>query len=296
MNTVYYLGIDVGSASVRTGVYNAEGNRLAFATRPIKQFRPKPEFVEQSSTDIWDQICEATREAVARADVPTEKVRSIGIDATCSLVAVSEGGKPVSVSPADAEDQDIIMWMDHRAGIEAGSINATGHEALKYVGGEVSIEMELPKILWLKTHFPDRYAKVWRFFDLADYLVWRCTDRDVASTCTLTCKWNYLAHEKRFPEDMLAAVGLSDLPGKVPHDIKPLGEAVGTLNPVAAEQLGLHADVIVASGIIDAHAGGLALIGAKPEGGLAPDLGDIELPHDCQSQSGHGARGLGALL
>ena len=269
MDKVYYLGIDVGSASVRTGVYDAQGNRLAFATRPIKQFRPKPEFVEQSSTDIWSQICDATREAVAKAAIPTESVRSIGIDATCSLVAVGDGGKPVSVSEADPSEQDIIMWMDHRAAIEASAINGTGHEALKYVGGEVSIEMELPKILWLKTHFPDRYANVWRFFDLADYLVWRCTDRDVASTCTLTCKWNYLAHEKRFPEDMLAAVDLSDLPGKVPQDIKPLGEAVGTLNPVAAEQLGLHADVIVASGIIDAHAGGLALIGAKPEGGLA---------------------------
>ncbi|WP_316857927.1 FGGY-family carbohydrate kinase [uncultured Cohaesibacter sp.] len=269
MEHSYYLGIDVGSASTRTGVYDANGTRLAFATRAIKQFHPKANFVEQSSSDIWHQICSATKEAVEKAGVDVSAIRSIGIDATCSLVAVSEDGSSISVAEENDPDRDIIMWMDHRADAETASINATKNDALKYVGGEVSIEMELPKILWLKKTYPDRYGKIWRFFDLADYLVWRCTNEDVASICTLTCKWNYLAHEERFPEDMLAAVGLEDLFGKVPADIKPLGAAVAKLNAEAAEQLGLHEGVTIASGIIDAHAGGLALVGAKPQGGLA---------------------------
>ena len=46
----------------------------------------------------------------------------------------------------------------------------------------------------------ERHASVQRYFDLADYLVWRATGADVASICTLTCKWNYLAHEQRFSE------------------------------------------------------------------------------------------------
>ena len=50
------------------------------------------------------------------------------------------------------------MWMDHRAADETAAINATRDPALAYVGGEVSIEMELPKVLWLRRHFPDRYA------------------------------------------------------------------------------------------------------------------------------------------
>ena len=124
----------------------------------------------------------------------------------------------MSVAEDGESERDIIMWMDHRAADEAAAINATRDPALAYVGGEVSIEMELPKVLWLRRHFPDRYAAVARFFDLADYLVWSSCGADTASVCTLTCKWNYLAHEGRFPDAMLRAVGLDDLAGKVPRD------------------------------------------------------------------------------
>ena len=68
MDTPVFLGIDIGSASVRAGIFAADGQRLAFAVRPIQQFHPKPLFVEQSSADIWTQTCAAVREAVAKAD------------------------------------------------------------------------------------------------------------------------------------------------------------------------------------------------------------------------------------
>ena len=264
-----FLGIDVGSASVRAGVYDGAGQRLAFAVRAIRQFHPRANFVEQSSADIWRMTCEAVREAVAAAGVPPAAVAAIGFDATCSLVAVGAGGKPLSVAEDGDAERDIVMWMDHRAGAEATAINATGDRALAYVGGRVSVEMELPKVLWLRRHHPDRYAATRRLFDLADYLVWRSTGVDAASVCTLTCKWNYLAHEARFPSGMLAAVGLEEVLAKVPQTILPLGSPAGHLTPEAATALGLRPGTIVATGIIDAHAGGLALVGSQPEGSLA---------------------------
>ena len=47
-------------------------------------------------------------------------------------------------------NQDIIMWMDHRAEKQAEAINSTQHTVLKYVGGKQSLEMQTPKLLWLK--------------------------------------------------------------------------------------------------------------------------------------------------
>ena len=269
MSERVFLGIDIGSASVRAGLFDANGRRLAFAVRPIQQFHPKPLFVEQSSSDIWAQTCAAVREAVAAAAIDPARVVSIGVDATCSLVAVGPNGQPVSVAETGEAERDIIMWMDHRAAAETAAINATQDPALAYVGGEVSIEMELPKVLWIKQNHPDRYAATWRFFDLADYLVWRLADADIASVCTLTCKWNYLAHENRFSETLLSGVGLSDIVGKVPPHVLPLGSAAGKLSPRAAAELGLPPGVVVATGIIDAHAGGLALVSTAPQGSLA---------------------------
>lgn len=267
LSSPLFAGIDVGSASVRAGLYDATGQRLAFAVRPIQQFRPRDLVVEQSSADIWAQSAAALRAALAGID--PARVVAVGVDATCSLVAVDAAGGPVSVAEDGDPRRDIIMWMDHRAGAEAAAINASQDPALAYVGGEVSIEMELPKILWLKRHLPDAYARTARFHDLADHLVWRMTGADVASTCTLGCKWNWLAHETRFSDTLLAAAGLSDLTTKVPPTVLSLGSTAGRLTPEAAATLGLTPGIAVATGIIDAHAGGLALVGAAPEGTLA---------------------------
>ncbi|SUW65796.1 Ribulokinase [Buttiauxella agrestis] len=267
--TKLFVGVDVGSASVRAGIYTMEGTRLAFSVRPIQQFHYQTNRVEQSSSDIWQQVCTTVREAISLAGAQSQQVVSIGFDATCSLVAVGERGQPVAVGEEGDADHDIVMWMDHRAGEETQRINATNDSALQYVGGQVSIEMELPKILWLKNHFPERYAAIWRFFDLADYLVWRATGVDAAGVCTLTCKWNYLAHEERFSQSLLESVELADLVNKIPPSIIQVGQPVGTLRTDVAAQLGLTPDVVVASGLIDAHAGGLALVAAAPEANLA---------------------------
>ncbi|MBG5938095.1 FGGY-family carbohydrate kinase [Proteus mirabilis] len=269
MEQQYFIGVDVGPASVRAAVFDSFGKRLGFSVRPIAQFRPKTDFVEQSSADIWQQVCTTVKESVKLSAIDPLHVKSIGFDATCSLVAVGKEGQALSVSPSNKPEQDIIMWMDHRAVQETVTINLTNDPVLRYVGGEVSIEMELPKILWLKNHYPERYKHVWRFFDLADFLVWKATTADVASICTLTCKWNYLAHQGHFSESLLADVGLDELLEKVPQTISALGESAGCLTTSVAEAFGLHTGVIVASGIIDAHAGGLALTASQPEGSLA---------------------------
>lgn len=264
-----FAGVDVGSASARVGLYDRDGTRRAFAVRPIRQFRPRALFVEQSSADIWAAIAAAMDEALTEAGAEPADVAAIGVDATCSLVAVGQDGAPVSVAEDGDPARDIIMWMDHRAGAEAREINATGDPALAYVGGEVSIEMELPKVLWMKRHLPDRHASVTRYQDLADHIVWRMTGADVAGVCALTCKWNWLAHEERFSDTLLEAVGLGDLPAKVPAKVRPVGSVAGRLSAEAAEALGLAAGIPVATGLIDAHAGGLALVGAAPEGAMA---------------------------
>jgi D-ribulokinase len=136
-----------------------------------------------SSADIWHSVCIAIRTALQKATsthppFTAASVRGIAFDATCSLVALGEDDVALSVSPDGEAEQNVIVWMDHRADGEAREINSSGHEVLRYVGGRMSVEMELPKLLWLKRHLPDTYSKAARFMDLADFLSYKATGRD----------------------------------------------------------------------------------------------------------------------
>ena len=158
-DTQTIIGVDVGSGSVRAGIFNLQGKLLAHATREITLFRSAGNQVEQSSRQIWQAVCECIKTAVAHSGMPPESVAGIGFDATCSLVVVGENGEPLAVGPSDDPDRNIIVWMDHRAIGQAEQINTTGHAVLQYVGGRISPEMETPKILWLKENRPHIYEQ-----------------------------------------------------------------------------------------------------------------------------------------
>ena len=145
-----YVGIDVGTGSARAGVFDAEGTMLAAASREVRIWRPEKDFVEQSSEDIWTAVGKTVRGAMEEAGCSAEGIRGIGFDATCSMVVLDAEDKPVTVSPSGSDEQNIIVWMDHRAMDQTARINATKHKVLDYVGGQVSPEMQTPKLLWLK--------------------------------------------------------------------------------------------------------------------------------------------------
>lgn len=185
---------------------------------------------------------------------------------------MDENGNPKSVSNSGNDEQNIVMWMDHRAQAEADFINKTGHEILKYVGGKVSLEMEIPKLLWLKKNLPENWLKYGIFFDLPDFLTWKATGSLSRSLCSLVCKWNYecttdIRH--RWNIDFLKTIGLEDLCNndyiKIGKRVLMPGDFCGGLTDEAAKSLGLLPGTAVATSIIDAHAGGLGMVGVKGE-------------------------------
>ncbi|MEM7041953.1 MAG: FGGY-family carbohydrate kinase [Pseudomonadota bacterium] len=268
------MAIDVGTGSARAAVFDRQGGKLGRAAHPIRMNRPDAAIAEQSSDDIWRAVCLAAKEARKMAAVGPSAIVGIGFDATCSLVVLDADGRPVSVSDSGDPTLDIIAWLDHRALAEAEDCTASGHHILDYLGGSMSPEMQIPKLMWLKRRLPERWRKVGRLFDLADFLTWRATGSEKRSHGTLTCKWTYLGHENQgWQTDFLAEMGLADLleRGGLPETAAPVGSDLGPLSKGAAEDLGLTVDCRVGAGLIDAHAGVL--------GGLAGRLSgsDVEL-------------------
>ena len=276
MTAPHLIGVDVGTGSARAGVFDTSGRMLGSAKTEITLHRAPGAIVEQSSAEIWQAVCRSVRAAVERAGISPETVAGIGFDATCSLVVLGEGGAPLPVGPSEDPTRDIIVWMDHRAVAEAERINATGHDVLRYVGGVISPEMETPKLLWLQENRPETFAAAWQFFDLADFLTWRATDSLARSVCTLTCKWTYLAHEKRWDGGYFHAIGLGVLAdegfARIGTEVVEPGTPLGRgLTARAANELGLAPGTPVGAGLIDAHAGGIGTVGAMgdPTEGLA---------------------------
>lgn len=265
------VGVDVGSEHVAAGVFNAHGTMLARTARSVSPLEPSEGFVEQSGEAIW-QLCGAcVEQALAEAGVPADGVDGLCFEAVGALVVLDADGAPCSVSPSAETDRNVILDLDQRATQEAEAINATDHRALRYVGGGVTPEHALPRLLWLKTNHPDHYKEAALFLDLSEYLTYRATGRLVRSRAVVGCQWLYQANAEAWPEDLLERLGLADLLGSASlrAPVQAPGEPVGTLSAGAAESLGLVAGITVAPGLLDPCAGGVGLLGAEPQGKLA---------------------------
>ncbi|MGJ4897874.1 FGGY-family carbohydrate kinase [Bradyrhizobium oligotrophicum] len=272
-----FIGVDVGTTSTRAGIFDGNGRLLAAARHPIQTWHEAGDVVEQSSDDIWRACCASVKAALAEAAIVPELIKGIGFDATCSLVVLDRQGAPVTVSGSGDAGRNVIVWMDHRALAEARDINATQDEVLRYVGGSISPEMEMPKLLWLKRHLRKSFDAAGHFFDLADFLTWRASGSLARSMCTVTCKWNYLAHETRWSAAFFRRIGLEDFVredyARIGTEIVAPGTPLGRgLSQDAAEQLGLVAGTPVGAALIDAHAGGIGAIG-----GRAADGGEVDV-------------------
>lgn len=268
------VSVDVGTGSARAGVFDRDGKLLARADYPIDMNRPEENHAEHDSENIWNAVCIAVKTARAKAGVPATAVSAIGFDATCSLVMRDRNGAPLSVNRKGAPRWDTIVWLDHRALVQADFCTATRHPVLNHSGKVMSPEMQMPKLMWLKQNLPHQWEKAHYFFDLADYLSWRASGSAARSRCTLTSKWGYLSHEERgWQDDFLGDIGLEDLleRGSLPDETVPIGQSVGCLTAAAALELGLHEECKVAAGLIDAYAGAIGVLG-----GFAADTKALE--------------------
>ncbi|GJQ11779.1 hypothetical protein GpartN1_g3570.t1 [Galdieria partita] len=287
----YFVGVDVGTGSVRAGIFNQQGLLIESFERAIQTQNLAEDFYEQSSQEIWDSVAFSVREVLSLAHIKSSKVKGIGFAATCSLVCLDIQGKPVGVSPYNTDDYwNIILWMDHRATEQAERITATGHRVLKYFGNKVSPENELPKILWLKENLASQWKRVAHFMDLCDFLTFQATRSTTRSICPVVCKSGYLASDQQktdqqklrlddtsgWDETLLSEIGLEEL---VEEGYRRIGTQVAApgsplrngLCKAAAMELGLEVGTPVGSSMVDAHAGGVGILGAIEEGSEEED-------------------------
>ena len=237
---MFFIGIDLGTSAVKLLLMDEEGRICNIVSKEYPLYFPHPGWSEQDPEDWFEKSVEGIRELTEGFD--KSRVRGI-----------SFGGQMHGLVALDREDRVIrpaILWNDGRTGAETEYLNQTvGKEKLAaYTGNIAFAGFTAPKILWMRKHEPEAFARIARIMLPKDYLAYRltgsfCTDYSDASGMLL------LDVEHRcWSEEMMEICGIrrEQLP-----DLWESWEPVGTLRAEIARDLGLPEGVKVTAGAGD---------------------------------------------
>jgi len=282
----YVVGIDIGTESVRAVIYDEHGCSHGSGVSENRTFFRRPGWAEQSPLQWERSLVEAIQRALSTTAISPHEIIALGVDATCpTLVALDAAHKPLI---------DAIMWMDIRASQEALDISKVSHRALDVIGGsEISPEWFPCKVLWLKRHRPEVYARAHVILDQVDWLTYMLTGIDTLSLNTVSARWLYNTREGGFPVDLYREIGIGNFLNKIPDRVVAPGEVVGPLSQEFADLVGLPSGIPVAGGGADAYIGVFGLNALQP-GTMALVTGSSHLQiaqvdHQMHAKGMHGS-------
>ncbi|MDD6022776.1 MAG: xylulokinase [Oscillospiraceae bacterium] len=235
-----YIGIDLGTSAVKLLLMNGEGAIERIVSREYPLSFPHPGWSEQEPAD-W------LRETKAGILELTE-----GFDKS-QIAGIGAGGQMHGLVVLDENDQVIrpaILWNDGRTSEEVDYLNnVIGKDKLSLYTANIAFAgFTAPKVLWMKKHEPENFARISKIMLPKDYINYmlsgvHCTDVSDASGMLL-----FDVEHKCWSKEMLDICGISE---DVMPKIFESAQAVGTLRPEIAEELGLPENVIVAAGAGD---------------------------------------------
>ena len=248
----YYIGIDLGTSSVKLMLCDCEGQIKNNVTKEYNVSYPRSGWSEQNPSDWWDAVCEALPELLRGFD--RRSVKAIGTAGQMHGLVVLDKNDEV-IRPA-------ILWNDGRTDKETAYFNEViGKEKLfEYTGNIAFAGFTAPKIMWLRENEPDNFAKISKIMLPKDYINYLLTGThstdysDAAGMLLLDVK------NKCWSREILDVCGITE---KQMPALYESFEVVGTVKADLAEKFGLNSDTVVVAGAGDnaAAAIGTATVG-----------------------------------
>ncbi len=244
----YLLGVDIGTSSCKTALFDAEGRVAAQGGQDYPVRYPRRGWAEQDPEEWWDGICRAVREMIARSGISPADIAGIGTDGqSWSAIALDGAGQVLCPTP---------IWTDTRSAeiCRETAARIPEEELFGLCGNPVQPGYTWPKILWYKKHLPDVFAKTEKILQSNSYIVYRMTGeitQDLSQGYGLAC---FDMRRGRWDDDTCEKLGI---PRKLLPDPVPSHRIVGRLTAEAAERCGLTAGIPVAAGGLDAACGTL---------------------------------------
>ena len=165
----YVLGIDLGTSGTKTVLFDQDGRVMASATVEYPMAQPKNGWAEQDPADWWRAAVETIRQVLAKSGVAAGDVKALGISGQMhGLVMLDEAGDVLRPS---------IIWCDQRTQAECDEITRrVGAQRLIEITANPALTgFTAGKILWVRNHQPEIYAKCRHILLPKDYVRYMLT-------------------------------------------------------------------------------------------------------------------------
>jgi len=169
-NSTYLLGIDAGTTSLKSAIYDLSGNLIAIASQEYPTFHPQPGWAEHSPTLWWDAVKRTLSRVLEVSTVPPDQIAGVCVSALSpAVVPIDKDGKPLR--PA-------IIWMDTRGG---------PHNAA-------------PKLQWIRENQPEVVQRAHKILLADGYINYKLTGQYTADPFQVW--WNTKEAMEKFADIM----------------------------------------------------------------------------------------------
>jgi xylulokinase len=251
--------VDAGTTGARAIAYDLAGRAVAEVRRPYPTRSPRPGWAEQDAGDWADGAVAALRGLAARTR-SAGQIRAIGLTGQCpTMVVADERGRPLRAG---------MMYKDNRAVAEAREMrDRVGDEELHRRTGHLPEAFHIgPKLLWIRRHEPDVFARTRLVLQPRDVVLHRLTGVAATDETHANATMLFNLRLRAWDQDLADTFGID--PALFPAVLPPWAQ-VAELPGQAAAELGLPAGLPLVIGAADsqcaAYGAGVAAPGPVSE-------------------------------
>jgi xylulokinase len=240
---MYWLGLDIGTGGSRALLVDSNGHVHFAQTAPHHEMVMARAFwAEQDPADWWKASQAAIHGVLRQAGVDGSSVRGVGLSGQMhGLVILDERNDVIRPS---------LIWCDQRSQAQVDYINATvgKQKVLEYTANPVLTGFTLPKLLWVRDHEPQKYARVRKMLLPKDYVRFRLTSEFATEVSDASGTSLFDVVNRRWSLGMANAL---DVDARILPKVYESSETTGFLSATAAELTGLKEGTPVVGGAGD---------------------------------------------
>lgn len=259
----YLIGIDLGTSGTKTVLFNGRMEEVASAVFEYPLYQPQNGWAEQSPEDWWDAAVKGIKAVLAASGIDAGAVAGIGLSGQMhGLVMLDAAGEVLrpAIIWCDQRTQEQVLWMEREIGREA---------LIAITANPPMTGFTAAKLLWVKQHEPQLFARCAHILLPKDYIRFRLTNEYATDVSDGAGTQLMNIAKRSWSEEMLGKLGISA------SCLPPLHESVALASGVSragAGQTGLMQGTPVSAGAADNAAAAIGT-GVVREGQAFTTLG-----------------------